>query len=128
VHHKTIIAEIRASLTLFSDAEAYLGRSNSVDLLSEWYARYGEREVSLAEIRKENLDNPVYEALLKDKKWDGSHVQWLLGRLKGQVCDGLRLERLSGRSRYRVTKVRNQADLFPKKAAPLRPVFVPSSC
>jgi hypothetical protein len=85
-------------------------RSANIDILVEWYARYKDRVVSLHEIRKDGGE--VYEALLKDNRWDGYFAQWILRRLEGQACGGLRLVRCGGRSRYQVQKMKDSGDEF----------------
>jgi hypothetical protein len=77
-------------------------RSANVDILTEWYARYKDAPVSFADIR--NNRGEVYEALLKGGVWDGHHAQWVLRRLEGQTIGGFTLQRMGGRSHFRVVK------------------------
>jgi hypothetical protein len=77
-------------------------RSANVDILDAWFERYKDGPVTLAEIRRDESD--VTDALMKDGRWDGMHASWLLRRLEGKICEGYRLVRLEGRSRFRVVK------------------------
>jgi hypothetical protein len=91
-------------------------RSANVDILEEWYARYKDRVISLREIRNDEKGE-VYKALLKDNRWDGHFAQWILRRLEGQSCGGLRLVRQAGQSRYKVQKMEKAPQSsFPYKA------------
>jgi hypothetical protein len=82
-------------------------RGANLDILDEWFKRYKEREVSLAEIRQD--EGEVYDFLCKDNRWDGHHARWILRRLEGQVCGSYRLIRLRGRGRFRVVKSQEPA-------------------
>lgn len=81
-------------------------RTANVDILEEWFSRYNDQPVTLANIKKD--EGTVYEALLKNNQWDGHHAQWILRRLESQVCNGYRLVRLTGRSRFKVELVGRQ--------------------
>ena len=78
-------------------------RASHVDLIEDWWTRYGDTEVSIDEI-KEN-QGAVYEHLCKDGHWDGYHARWTLKRLRGKVVNNKRLVRLEGRSRWMVEEV-----------------------
>jgi hypothetical protein len=80
----------------------------SADILQDWFNQYQGRTVSFADIRRDRGD--VYEALLKSGAWDGFHAGWILRRLEGQVIGGYMMERMAGRSRFRVVKADDQGD------------------
>ena len=83
-------------------------RMASADILQDWFNQYQGRTVSFADIRRDRGD--VYEALLKSGAWDGFHAGWILRRLEGQVIGGYMMERMAGRSRFRVVKADDQGD------------------
>lgn len=76
----------------------------NIQILESWHALYGDRPVSFHEIKKD-FTSGLYEALLYKNDWDGNHVKWVLSRLENKVVGGFRLQRLVGRSRFRVSKV-----------------------
>ena len=82
-------------------------RTANVDILDAWFSRYKDRPVTLAEIRGDAGE--VYDHLLDKGHWNGHHAQWLLRRLEGKICGGYRLDRLEGRSRFRVVKAGQQS-------------------
>ncbi len=81
-------------------------RMSNLDLLEDWYARYGSRSISFNDIR--NDKGAVYEGLLKSGVWDGHHAQWILRRLQGRNIGGYTLTRADGRSCFRVLKSGDQ--------------------
>jgi hypothetical protein len=66
-------------------------RMADVDILEAWHSRYKNRSVTLTELKKDRGE--VYEALLKENQWDGYYARFILGRLKGKIINGYRLER-----------------------------------
>ena len=87
-------------------------RMASADILQDWFNQYQGRTVSFSEIRKDRGD--VYEALLKSGAWDGFHAGWILRRLgRPGVIGGYMLERMAGRSRFRVVKADDQGEFGP---------------
>ena len=80
-------------------------RSASGELLEVWFKKYGDRPVSLNEIKADFTQNEVYDMLLKDNRWDGHHVQWILRKMQNKVVDSFRLRRLEGRGRFCVEQV-----------------------
>jgi putative DNA primase/helicase len=81
-------------------------RMINVDILEAWHLMYGQRTVSFADIRREKGE--VYDILLKKGTWDGHYAQWVLRRLEGQTIGGYRLERMLGRSHFRVVQAGSQ--------------------
>jgi len=81
-------------------------RMSNMDILEAWHLMYKERTVSFADIRKDKGE--VYESLLKNGMWDGHFAQWVLRRLEGQTIGGYRLERMPGRSHFRVVQAGSQ--------------------
>jgi hypothetical protein len=81
-------------------------RMSNMDILEAWYLMYKERTVSFSDIRRDKGE--VYDSLLKNGMWDGHFAQWVLRRLEGQTIGGYRLERMPGRSYFRVVQAGSQ--------------------
>jgi hypothetical protein len=77
-------------------------RMSHMDILEDWFLRYGVRKVSFNEIRRDKGD--VFEHLTKAGVWDGHHARWILRRLEGQTIGGYRLVRAGGRSSFRIVE------------------------
>lgn len=84
-------------------------RSTNAEILAAWRKQYGAHEVSLREIRKDGDtvggDSELYDLLLHKGHWDGNYAKWLLMKMENKVIDGLKLQRVEGRSRFCVTQV-----------------------
>jgi hypothetical protein len=105
---------ISGCLTWLGYADPYLSREriiandpiyeHNIQILESWHKLYGNRPVSFYEIKKD-FNSDLYQALLHKNDWDGNHAKWVLSRLENKVVGGFRLQRLEGRSRFRVSRV-----------------------
>jgi hypothetical protein len=82
---------------------------DNIQILESWHKLYRDRPVSFHEIKKD-FTSDLYQALLYRNEWDGQRVKWVLSRLENKVVGGFRLQRLEGRSRFKVTRVAGAAD------------------
>jgi hypothetical protein len=72
-------------------------------ILEDWYASYQSATISFAKIKEDAGE--VYDALCFDGRWNGLHALHVLNKLADQPIGGYRLERMEGRSKWRVVKV-----------------------